>query len=380
MKGIVIGASSESVFAIESARGMGIEVYAIDGDGNAIGLSYADRADIIDISDVDAVCKYVELNSIDFVIPVALGKFLTTVGQVNDKFNFKGLSYQAAINCVDKWKFHQLLYKNGLRNIESFLYEDQVLNTKYPVIAKPRFGSGSKGVKELASAAEVVEYLQDITDEFIIEEKFIGEEFGVDCQIINGKFDMILLRKKINTPPPYMQAVAYYSTFDSLYEGDLHKDLEDKIHNATSLIGLDNCLIHVDILVSENEIFIIELSGRPSGHNLHNKFTIYATNYDMIGNYLNYQLTGKSLCSIKPRKCAIHYFNIKLGVVRSLPEVSMFSNLLEYDMNINIGDRIEIITDGQELMKRGFFIIEGKSVTDIEMRAEKILNTFEIGD
>lgn len=48
---LVIGASSESVFAINEAKKAGLKVVAFDGNKDAIGLKLADVSYVVDIRD-----------------------------------------------------------------------------------------------------------------------------------------------------------------------------------------------------------------------------------------------------------------------------------------------------------------------------------------
>ncbi|QCU00568.1 hypothetical protein FFA43_07975 [Campylobacter hyointestinalis subsp. hyointestinalis] len=48
---LVIGASSESVFAISEAKKAGLKVVAFDGDKDATGLKLADVSFVVDIRD-----------------------------------------------------------------------------------------------------------------------------------------------------------------------------------------------------------------------------------------------------------------------------------------------------------------------------------------
>ncbi|RAZ49834.1 hypothetical protein [Campylobacter hyointestinalis] len=48
---LVIGASSESVFAISEAKKAGLKVVAFDGDKDATGLKFADVSYVVDIRD-----------------------------------------------------------------------------------------------------------------------------------------------------------------------------------------------------------------------------------------------------------------------------------------------------------------------------------------
>ncbi len=385
IRGIVIGASQESLYAIKKCKEMGVYVYAIDGSPTAPGLVVADQGDIIDISNVSAVLEYVKEKSIRFVIPVPIGRYLTTIGKVNDALGLLGISYHAAELCVDKWKFHQSLQENNLRPIECYHYDNSSLdvqNTKFPVIAKPRFGSGSKGVVEIGSLLESQKFLSIISDEYLLEEKFIGEEFGIDAQILQGELQVVLIRKKENTPPPNMQAVGYFSQFDTVYKGDLFADSEQLLKAVAQELSLDNCLLHADLLVSETDFCLVEVSGRPSGHNLHNKFTIYATEFDMVENFIHFQQTGlNQLCSPKKNCVCIHYFDLSEGIVTSVPSVEdVLATIspVEYQCNIAKGDILSTVKEGPSLMERGYFIIDGIDCEEIEHKIKTIKSMFQI--
>ncbi len=376
MKAIVIGASSESIYAIKKAQAMGIEVHALDGSSDALGLKHANYSHVIDISDEKAVIEYVAKYKIDFILPVAIGRFLTTTGKVNDAFKMKGISYAAAQLCVDKWQFHKTLAQENLRAAECYLYDAKstdLHNTVFPAIAKPRFGSGSKGVVEIVSLKEADSFIKNLSEEYLIEEKVAGIEFGIDAQVINNELQIILIRKKENTPPPYMQAVAYYSCYENIYQGDFERDVQKLLASVVKVLKLNDCLMHVDLMVSEEKLFIIELSGRPSGHNLHNNFTVKATNFNMIENFINYQLRGINNYAIQLEKMCIHYFDLEPGIIIKVPTPEELATLdiVEYVCHLKKGDCLKTITDGPTLMKRGYYIIKGETLEELE---EKVLN------
>jgi len=119
----VVGASQESIFAIEEARKRGIKVIAIDGDKTAPGLICADEGHVIDIRDIDAVFDFFESNPVDFLLPVPVGRILTTTGFVNEHFGLPGVGAKAANLATDKWEFHKVLSEAGLRNAEAVLID-----------------------------------------------------------------------------------------------------------------------------------------------------------------------------------------------------------------------------------------------------------------
>ncbi|MBQ4284433.1 MAG: hypothetical protein IJB96_10970, partial [Lachnospira sp.] len=153
---LVIGASSESRYAIETAKKRGYKVVAFDGNPDAPGLSWADKGIVTDIRDANNILEH--FNSWDmpapsFVLPVPIGRYLTSTGSVNDALGLKGISHKAANLCTDKYEFHCTLADAGLRNGYCMLIpagdSADILSTDnipLPFILKPRFGSGSRGV------------------------------------------------------------------------------------------------------------------------------------------------------------------------------------------------------------------------------------------
>ena len=166
MTAAVIGASSESIYVINKAKELGLKVIALDGNPEAPGLKAADASFVVDIRDPQKVFEILDRdgNKPDVVLPVPIGRYLTTTGAVNDKYNLCGVSFDAANVCTDKYEFHKILAEEGLRNAELYLIpageentDIDEINTIYPVIVKPRFGSGSRGVEMFNTPQELKE-------------------------------------------------------------------------------------------------------------------------------------------------------------------------------------------------------------------------------
>ena len=142
---------------------------------------------------------------------------------------------------------------------------------------------------------------------------------------------------------------------------------------AVKLLGLDNCLLHADIMDDGNEAFIIELSPRPSGHYLHNYFTRYATGFDMLSEYIAYATAVSSGASYdvsytyNAENMMIRYFDLLEGVVESLPdkaEIESMDNVLCYNCYMKEGDRLGKVIDGGSVMGRGFYVIKAPSIAE----------------
>lgn len=395
MKAAIIGASAEALHTIEKAKQHGITVVALDGNPEAEGLAAADKALVVDISEEAETIEAVKAENIDFLLTVPIGRFLTTVGAVNDALHLPGVGKQAAENCTDKYRFHQVLSSKHLRSCRCFSLDGsadsaQAVRLKaeaegieFPAILKPRFGSGSRGIyflehlEELSGALE-----QTLGEAYILEECVEGEEYGVDGAVINGEFYFVLLRKKENTPPPARQAVAYFSV---LPEEEFYHQVKSYMKEVTLGLDLQECLFHADIIRSKQGPFAIEVSARPSGHNLHNLFTPLCTGVDMAEEYAKCRIgEAYSFVPDTTKRMMIHYFDME-GLVEKVPtqgevEELCKSTLKEWQCNIRKGDLLPKVSDGHSLMGRGYFIAEGECETELKETAEKIKNLFHCSE
>ncbi|MDD3369008.1 MAG: ATP-grasp domain-containing protein [Lachnospiraceae bacterium] len=380
----IIGASAEAVHSIEVARELDVETIALDGNSMAEGLSAANHGIIVDISNEEETISLLQKEKPDFVLTVPIGRYLTTIGAVNDALGLRGVSKAAAKLCTDKYAFHQAL--GNLRPCQCYLLNASVIKDKtiqdftlqYPAILKPRFGSGSRAVTFLTNEQAAEKALQEILsddEDFVLEEAFPGEEYGVDGAMTGTEFQLILLRKKINTPPPARQAVGYYSEFDQT----ICTRVKDYLEKVVAVMGLQDCLFHADLMIRDEQVRAIELSARPSGHNLHNLFTPMTTGIDMAEQFIRYQ-TGM-LYHFKPdfqRKMLIHYFNLENCDIEAVPEVEDIKlngsvRLEAWYCTIKPGDHMEQVINGHSLMGRGYFVLEYTGEEQGTEQVEKIL-------
>lgn len=408
MKAAIIGAGKEALHTIEKAHEYGLEVMALDGNKDAAGLKAADQAFVIDISDEEKTIRAVSEGKADFVLTVPIGRYLTTVGAVNDALSLPGISKEMAALCTDKYGFHRKLAQQGLRSCHCYgvgnTKKDEISNEilaaratrgelplAFPAILKPRFGSGSRGIHMLTGREDLEKALKAVEGEpYVLEECIEGEEYGVDGAMADDGFQMVLLRKKENTPPPARQAVAYFSvqTADPFYG-----QVKEYMQKVTACLGLRECLLHADLIRSKDGPFVIELSARPSGHNLHNLFTPLCTGVDVAEEYIRYRM-GKLFCFVpkQTKSMMIHYFDIQ-GEVKQVPGQAQVERALgelqsqsgngslpitlrEWECRIEKGEILQPVSDGHSLMGRGYFILEGANQKELALCAEKIKRLF----
>lgn len=407
MKTAIIGASAEALHAIEKAHKYGMDVIALDGNPEAAGLKKADRALIVDISDEAAVIDTLREEKPDFVLTVPVGRYLTTIGAVNDALGLPGITKEMAVLCTDKFLFHKTLHQAGLRNCHCYLVRNgavcpeefpngaadavcaaeeegkkagcEGIELSFPAILKPRYGSGSRGVYVLFGKEEEKAAVEAVRGEdYVLEECVAGEEYGVDGCITERGFQLILLRKKENTPPPARQAVGYRAV---LLGDEFRKEAEAYLRKVTAQLGLKECLFHADIIRGENGPFVIELSARPSGHNLHNLFTPLCTGVDMVEEYIRYRMAKPySFVPTETKSMLIHYFDMS-GRVKRVPDRREAQRaagipVVAWECHIEENEVLQPVSDGHSLMGRGFFVLEAENAETLNNGVKAIKERF----
>lgn len=389
MKAAIIGAGGEALHTIIKAHEHGLSVVALDGNPQAEGLKTADQKIVTDISKEDAVIEVLKREKPDFILTAPIGRYLTTVGAVNDALHLPGISKDMAVLCTDKLKFHEKLRERNLRKCFCYGVKEGIITgidgkrlqeeISYPAILKPRYGSGSRGIYMLTDNRQLKKALCMVGSEpYVLEECVAGEEYGVDGAVTKSGFSMILLRRKENTPPPARQAVGYFSVLP----GDVFwHQVKNHMAEVIACLGLQECLLHADVIKTDEGPFVVELSARPSGHNLHNLFTPLCTGVDMAEEYIKYRM-GLPYCfeAAGTRLMMIHYFDMQ-GIVKSVPDQSTVEkalniNLTAWQCYLRKGDKLTSVSDGHSLMGRGFFVLEGGDFSDLLMKAQSIKSLF----
>lgn len=381
--GVVVGASSESLHALALARRLGMYTLAIDGNPQAEGLPAAHRGIVADIRDPQALAAALGGTVPDVVIPVPIGRYLIAGAALNDRFDLPGVREAAAQRCTDKWLFHCTLHPLGLRRADCRLLgtaEDRAAAGDFPLpaILKPRTGSGSRGVVRVDTPAALAEALATLPDseDYLIETAVAGQEYGLDAAVIGGRFTPVLLRKKLNTPPPHCQCVGYFSQQPGTARFTAAAAAAEQ---AAAALGIDNAILHADLIEAEDGFFPIELSARPAGHDLHNLFTPLVTGVDTVENYLRFAL-GQPY-DFRPRHYhggLIRFFDFGGCTITSVPaekELCARYPLAAYRCTLLPGDTLAPVQDGT-VMHRGYFVLQGDDEAVLTAQADALLAEF----
>ena len=153
---VVLGASSDQLFLIHTAKAMGLEVIAIDMDPVAVGFVHADDHAVISTRDVRRVLKYLESINGNYR---RIRGIITMGSEISDiiailcrELNLPGISVASARAATNKLKMKKRFKESGIpipwfkevRNVKEL--EHAFLEKKGPLVIKPVDRSGSRGV------------------------------------------------------------------------------------------------------------------------------------------------------------------------------------------------------------------------------------------
>ncbi len=378
---LVIGATEDSVFSMNFARKYGYRIFAIDGNKEAKGLECADYSYVVDINDRMKVFEITDSFKPDIVLPAPIGHCLTTVGAVNDRYGLKGVTQESAEICTDKFLFNEMLNKAHLRNGGTVLYKkgsaidvsDFNEPNSFPLIVKPRYGSGSREVEVLKDYDSLRDWIARnscLKEDIVFEKCVAGKEYGIDGAFIDGTFFLTLLRKKKNTEIPYRQCVGYISVpanEDILF----WNKCKNLMQETGKVLKFKDCIIHADIIKTvDGDPFIIETSARPSGHNLSTYFTPKVTGVVLVDEFIKYAgLEKYSFEATETKKMMIRFFDFEEGTVIKVPqkeEILKIPGVVDYVCNIRENDYLGKVLNGASIMGRGYYLIEAERETELE--------------
>lgn len=267
---------------------------AVDNDGlvhasnsnPTYAMQIADKSTctplIYDSGYIDYLLDYCQKNEIKAIIPL-FDIDLPILAKYKSKFLEYGVQvvvsdYEITQICNDKWKTYQFLVSNQICVPKSFISLDACLNSiddnkiNYPLIIKPRWGMGSIGIYQADNKAELEilykktknditnTYLKyeseaDLESSIIIQEKLIGNEYGLDVfNDLNGHFLTCISKQKLSMRAGETDSAIIVED-KQLY--DLGKYISSKLKHIANL--------DVDCFLVNGKYYILEMNCRFGG-------------------------------------------------------------------------------------------------------------------
>ena len=263
----------------------------------------------IDITDSNQVLAYAKKVIPEAVIAPSNDAGIIAATIVAEFFKIPGPGNFATENSRDKFKFRRLLHANGLTTpwflkvnpLEDFDSIGKI--PSFPCVIKPVQGSGSKGVRYLASASDFNLYLSESLArspiyDLQIEEFIEGVEFSIEGLVQNSHLKILAVCEKQRSLLPNL--VDTRVSIPSNISAEQYKLALNITQKIVDVLQVKNAPIHLEFIQSPTRGFVaVECAVRAGGFNLFNRMVPWCTGIDAMDAQLNLIL-GKPLGNIQP--------------------------------------------------------------------------------
>ena len=339
-----LGAGKHQVPLIQAAKDLGYKVIAVDKNPNAPGFVQADLKMYSSILKPKKILKtlYANLLSITDLAGVgtrSFGRACYSATLIAKKCSLPGPSPKKLEIFRNKVLLKKLANKLKIPCAPSYLFNNKKKSKEInlqidfqkhlPLVVRPIFGHGKKGVLLLDRVEDVNEFLKKnkTLNNFLLDKYIEGREITVIGLVSNGRFQLSCITEK--------HVAKYFSYFIELqhhFPVQIEKDVIDKICNYLQRIcddtNLDYCPLVAEFIISDyNEkmpICLIECSPEVGGEYLADTLIPIATgqNYfqDLIKVYTGQNITSNNfqVDEKNMRQINIRFIPQKTGTLKKI--------------------------------------------------------------
>ena len=117
---LVLAAGILQIIVIKKAKAMGYYVIAADGNPNACGFQYADKAICANITDEEEMLRIAREEEVDGVIHPCSEVSMNVMGRINDELGLAGITREQAIRATNKHLMREAFEKGNAPSPKSF--------------------------------------------------------------------------------------------------------------------------------------------------------------------------------------------------------------------------------------------------------------------
>jgi len=312
---VFLGGGFNQIDYVLAARRKGFYTLGFDVKADIPASSLFDSFKVADISDSEKILNLLQKVRYPIVgcISEQSDSGLLTNGLVNDVFGLNGISYESASKVRDKnlqrAVVNNLEFKisqpdwftwDSTSELYDILREFRSLG-KMGVI-KPRIGQGSHSTfldVTLENVTAVIESLmvqnryadpKELKTKFLVEEQIYGDHIAVDGFVHNSDINLLTISHKTkNSKNPALDKLILVSPYADV--GYPVKTISQSILRG---FAVDNVLFHIELVVSNREILLIEWSPRGCGSGVSSRLFNAMSTDDVIGHRLSLLSTHES--------------------------------------------------------------------------------------
>lgn len=385
---LVLAAGILQITVIKKAKAMGYYVIAADGDPNARGFQYADKAICANITDEEVMLKIAREEGVDGVIHPCSEVSMNVMGRINDELGLAGITREQAIRATNKHLMREAFEKGNAPSPKSILTESAEDAWKHlqkdfttDGILKPSRNSGSRGIAKVTRDMPKEEFekayyiaLEESRDKSVLIEQFIeGPEFSIEIIVWNGEVNVLTVTDKKTTEAPHFVELGHNQP--SCRTAEEVETLKAAAVAGVKALGVNNCACHAEAKLMDGKAYLMEIGARLGGDFISTELTHLSTGIDMVAAAVDVALGIEPDLSVKeePKGACIRYFCPKPGKLVSISNLEALDDPRVYEKKIyvQVGDMIPEVTSS--LCRSGHVIVTEETPQKAIALAEKLI-------
>ncbi|WP_025209233.1 ATP-grasp domain-containing protein [Hippea sp. KM1] len=330
---LVVGSSYGSLPILEYLRREGSNEIAVVGKyENDPGHLFSDKSYFVDYSNEKELLNICLDYEPDFIVPTCNDYSYNSSSYVNEKLGrvFNGFDdYDTTMLLHTKHLFREFLVKNNISSPK--YYEKEDINEEfenYPILIKPSRKFSGIGIKRICNYEEFKKEIRKKEtkgDHVVIEEFVEGSLYSYSVFIEKHKVKKGFFVREFCLTYPYQVDFSYV---DNRLPHSIKKKINEYIEKIIDILGLSRGLFHVQLVINNNDFFIIEAMRRCPG-DLYNLLIEKTTGFRYIENYVNAFLGKEFCCEEKFRKNIIRH-TITVNKVSTLKSLTFKERNIEF--------------------------------------------------
>lgn len=267
---LILGAGNAQLDLINYCKSVGLEAYGCSYCDTDKGIPLLDCFAQINIVDFEAVKAYFVENNIDYIYSVGSDiavPVFSRVAEETGKFSF--VSSKTAEICCNKHLMRRAM-GNSKFNVPFMVCSSCEIPEFFPAMIKPVDSQGQRGVHRVNNAEEFKHCFADAVSysacKKVIVEKYIsGNEISVNAYVKNGEviFSIMSDRESFeNLPGGIIKAHHLPSVYKNT---PVAAKVDELVKEAVAKLNISNGPVYFQIMVSDNEPYLIEVTPRLDG-------------------------------------------------------------------------------------------------------------------
>jgi biotin carboxylase len=393
---LIIGGALEAIPGLIKAREMGIRLVVSDQDPDAPGFAFADDTLLASTYDIEktvaeAKCYHEQNNPISGVICIATDVPLT-VATVAQELGLPGIPINSARLAMDKLAMKEQFFHDGIpvpwyTAVASYKELENLCREKtFPLVIKPVDSRGARGVLLLTSGIDLHWAFETAlkfspTGRVMVERFLPGPQVSTESLVIEGvTYTPGFSDRNYKHLKEYLpHIIENGGELPSFLTEDVQTSVRNTVARAAKSLGIVNGVVKGDIVVHQDQPYVIELAARLSGGYFCTHEIPLNTGVDLVGAAIR-QALGDPInpVDLKPkyqRPVAQRYLFPSPGVVTSVQGLDRLAGQPEVaylEVRVKPGDYIGPVDSHPA--RAGVVITTGETCEAAVDLAEHVVN------